>query len=95
MQNDRLQEADHDRRISMFERVQHLGVVLVLGPVPGGGCALEPGLEAGAAVCDQSVLAEVEPVLDGAPVPPPLARPVQAHVLAPARHLHNACASLR
>ncbi len=77
------------KKTSMPRSVPHLGVFLALGPVPGGGCALEPGLEAGAAVCHQRVLTEVEPVLNGAPVPPPLARPVQAHVLAPARHLHT------
>lgn len=44
-------------------------------------------LEPRADVSIGSVLAEVEPVLDGSPVAPPLARPVQAHVLAPAAHL--------
>ena len=48
---------------------------------------MQPVLDAGAAVRADGVLAEVEPVLDGAPVPAPLPRPVQAHVLAPAAHL--------
>ena len=68
---------------------EHLCVFLVLRPMPQGGGSLEPGLEAKAAVCNQRMLAEVEPVLDGAPVPPSLTRPVQAHVLAPAGHLRN------
>ena len=51
---------------------------------------MQPVLEARAAVRADDVLAEVEPVLDGAPVPAPLPRPVQAHVLAPAAHLPTA-----
>ena len=48
---------------------------------------MQPALEAGAAVRADGMLAEVEPVLDGAAVPAPLPSPIQAHILAPAAHL--------
>jgi len=55
-------------------------------PLPATA-VVQPLLEGWRGIGIEGMLEEVAPVLHGPPMPPPLARPVQAHGMTPALHL--------